>query len=189
MLLQIKICFFVALQYVLQVAEALVRCGYNYNTKIVLAVCANLEKLLGKKELSWSNSFLTTVMELCILHMNSNDAEVRHSYTSFFANIPWDVVMAHIGLFYGKRRRKQRLSDISRYSNDAVNVAQHIHISGVVYEEMQPLQFKVLMKYLLDNEEQSSNWLEEIFICCWPLESDNQVCSFPHSYFRLHVLS
>lgn len=166
----------------MQVAEALVKCGYNYNTKIVLAVCANLEKLLGKKELSWSNNFLTTVMELCILHMNSNDTEVRHSYTSFFANIPWDVAMAHIGLFNGKRRRNHKRSNISLYSNDAVNIAQHIHISGIVYEEMQPLQFKMLMKYLLDNEEQSPNWLEEIFTCCWPLEGDNQVRSLSHSF-------
>lgn len=154
--------------------KVLVKCGYSFNLRVVLAVCDNLEKLLSNKHLSWSNHFLVSVTDLCKLHMDSTNEEVRLKYTSLSANIPWDIAIVEFNKLYGIEQVKHRHRNLNHYNNCTVTMAQHLHLTGSFYGEMQALQFKTFMKYLLDNQDPGDNWLEDLFTCCWPLEADNQ---------------
>ncbi|KAF5303932.1 hypothetical protein FQA39_LY01717 [Lamprigera yunnana] len=172
-----------------KVAKALVKCGYTYDNRVVLAVCANLQKLLNKKELSWNNSFLMSVNDLCILHMNSNDKLIRDSYTNLSENLPWDLTIIQFNKTYSVEETKLKCSDLSLYNNYTVILAQHLHLSGCFYGEMYPLHFTMFMKYLLQGEEQPANLLEEIFMSCWQVETDTQVSANMVSFRSLALNS
>lgn len=157
--------------------RVLVKCGYNLNTRITLAVCENLDKLLSNKQLSWNNNFLVLISDLCKLHMNSTNDEIKQMYTKLSSNIPWDIAVVELNKTETKcyEHLKQKHSNLNYYNNLTVRLAQHLHISGAFYGEMQTLQFKIFMKYLLENKEYDKNWLEDLLTCCWPLESDGQI--------------
>ncbi|KAF5305594.1 hypothetical protein FQR65_LT07674, partial [Abscondita terminalis] len=167
-----------------KVAKVLVKCGYSYDNRVVLSVCKNLQKLLNKKELSWNNVFLTSVNDLCILHMNSNEKLIRDSYTNLSENLPWDLTIIQFNKTYSMEEAKLKCTDLNLYNNYSVILAQHLHLSGSVYGEMLPLHFTMFMKYLLHGEEQLGNLLEDIFMCCWPVESDSQVSNVNMECFR-----
>ncbi|XP_025837692.1 serine/threonine-protein kinase SMG1 [Agrilus planipennis] len=170
-----------------KVANVLVKCGHSFDEKIILAVASNLEKLLHDKNLSWNNTFLNDVHELCVLQMNCNNPKIRQSYTNLLANIPWDVNVIQINKIYSLEESKRRCSNLSENNNYVVTLAQHLHQSGSIFGEMAPLHFKTFMKFLLKNEKkEDSNWLEDIFVCCWPLESD---CSVNMEEFQTLALT
>ncbi|KAK4876755.1 hypothetical protein RN001_009261 [Aquatica leii] len=172
-----------------KVAKALVKCGYSCDNRVVLSVCTNLQKLLNKKELSWNNVFLTSVNDLCILHMNSNNKFIRDSYTNLSENLPWDLTIIQFNKTYSMEEAKLKCTDLNLYNNYSVILSQHLHLSGTVYSEMLPLHFTMFMKYLLHGEEQLGNLLEDIFMCCWPVESDSQVSNSNMESFRSLALN
>lgn len=156
------------------ITKNLVECGYNFDTRIVLAVCDNLEKMLSNKQLSFSNNFLVSVTDLCKLHMTSNNPEIAKRYTYLSANIPWEIAIIEFNKIYSLQHVKQKQFNFDQFNNFSVTLGQHLHLSGNFDDEMQPLHFKVFMKHLLENKEIEGNWLEDLFTMCWPLESDNQ---------------
>lgn len=158
----------------MQVTNVLVKCGYNFNTNIVLMVCENLDKLLSNKQLSWTNTFLSNVTDLCKLHMKSNDANVRDSYTKLAANIPWDICIVELNKTNSTFKKTKTITS-KDYNNFVLYMAQHLHLNGTIESEMYPLQFKNFMNYLLKNERTDNNWLEDIFTSCWTLEGYSQL--------------
>lgn len=159
------------------ITKALVSCGYNYDTRVVIVVCENLEKLLSNRQLSFTNSFLTSVSDLCKLHMTSNDPDIVQRYTHLSAYIPWDIAVVELNKIYSLDQVKHKDSSLDRYDNFTVTLGQHLHLTGSFEGEMQPLHFKIFMKYLLDNQEMENNWLEDLFMICWPLETESQTHS------------
>ena len=160
------------------VTEVLVRCGYHFNTKIVLSVCENLDKLLANKQLSWSNQFLINVCELVKLHLSSNNREIRLKYSKLSSNIPWDVAIVEFN-------KSNSLFDVKKpsfakhYSNYMIWMAQHVHLNNSSTGDIYPLQFKTFMDYLLKNERPDSpNWLEDTFISSWPLQTNYKAMEF-----------
>lgn len=157
-----------------KLADITLACGFCKNESIILTVCQNLDKLLSNKQLSWTNSFLLKVTELCILHMTSNDEQIRNSYTRLSVHIPWDIAVMEFGKMYTIDKTKHESKTLKLYDIHTVALAQHMHIYGSVYGEIVPYQFKVFMNALLKDNNIDPNWLMEIFKCCWPLESDTQ---------------
>jgi PI-3-kinase-related kinase SMG-1 len=161
------------------VTKVLVKCGYHFNTKIVLSVCENLEKLLSNKQLSWSNQFLMNVCDLVKLHLNSNSADIRASYSKLSSNVPWDVAVVEFNKSNSIYDIKKTTANIKDYSNYMVWMAQHLHLNNSVTGDIYPLQFKTFMDYLLKNEScDSANWLEDIFIGSWPLQANYKMVEF-----------
>lgn len=161
------------------VTEVLVKCGYHFNTKIVLSVCENLEKLLSNKQLSWSNQFLINVCDLVKLHVNSNNAEICLTYSKLSSNIPWDIAVVEFNKSNSIYDEKKSTSNLKDYSNYMVWMAQHLHLNNSVSGDMYPLQFKIFADYLLNNEHYNSpNWLEDIFISSWPLQANRKAMEF-----------
>lgn len=158
-----------------KVAETLVQCGYNFNNEIVLAVYENLDKLLGNKQLSWNNVFLSNISDLCKLHMDSSKREIRECYTKLSSNIPWDIAIVELNKTNSVYDIKDKSVSLKDYNNYMVYLAQHSHLIGSVDTEIYPLQFKTLMKYLLTDETLDPGWLEVLFACCWTVESDSQM--------------
>ncbi|KAJ8935612.1 hypothetical protein NQ318_017350 [Aromia moschata] len=158
-----------------RVADVLVKTGYHFNTNIVLAVCNNLDKLLSNKQLAWSNMFLSNITDLCKLHMNSNIDAVRESYSRLSSNIPWDIAVVEINKINSFHHIKHKSTYLNDYNDYMVYLAQHLHLNGTVDGEMYPLQFKTFMNYLLKNEFREANWKEDLFTCCWVVESDSQM--------------
>ncbi|XP_050514722.1 serine/threonine-protein kinase SMG1 [Diabrotica virgifera virgifera] len=158
-----------------KMVDSLVRCGYCFNDKIVLAVYANLDKLLSNKQLSWSYNFLSNISDLCKLHINSNKPEIRKCYTKLSSNIPWDIAVVELNKLNSIYSMKQKSTHLKEYNNYMVYLAQHLHLNGSVDGELYPLHFKTLMKYLLNSEKLQSNWMNEIFTSCWAIESDSQM--------------
>lgn len=156
------------------IIEALVQCGYSFDGRIVLIVCDNLEKLLSNKQLSFSNSFLVCVSDLCKLHMSCNNREIFERYTDLSVNIPWEIAVVEFNKMHTLEHVKQKHFNFEQYNNFTVTLGQHLHLNGGFDGEMQSLHFKIFMKYLLDNQQMDGNWLEDLFMMCWPLESDNQ---------------
>lgn len=159
------------------ISKVLVRCGYSFHARIVLIVCDNLEKLLSNKQLSFNNNFLVSVSDLCKLHMTSNNSEIAQKYTDLSANIPWEIAVTEFNKMYSLEHVKQKQFSFDQFNNFAVTLGQHLHLSGNFDGEMQPLHFKTFMKYLLDNQEMVDNWLEDLFMSSWPLESENHAHS------------
>jgi PI-3-kinase-related kinase SMG-1 len=124
------------------VTKVLVKCGYHFNTKIVLSVCENLEKLLSNKQLSWSNQFLMNVCDLVKLHLNSNSADIRASYSKLSSNVPWDVAVVEFNKSNSIYDIKKTTANIKDYSNYMVWMAQHLHLNNSVTGDIYPLQFK-----------------------------------------------
>ncbi|KAK5642069.1 hypothetical protein RI129_008236 [Pyrocoelia pectoralis] len=172
-----------------KVAKVLVKSGYSYNKGVVRAVCNNLQKLLNKKELSWNNIFLTSVSDLCILHMNSTNKLIRDIYTILSENLPWDLTVTHFNKTYSVEQAKLKCTDLSQYNNYSVILAQHLHLSGAVYSEMLPFHFTIFMNYLLNGEERTENLLEDVFMCCWPVEIDTNVSNVNMEFFRSLALN
>lgn len=156
------------------IAKELVDCGYSFDGRIVLAVCDNLEKMLSNKQLSFSNNFLVLASDLCKLHMTSNNPEIAQRYTYLSANIPWEIAITEFNKIHSLEHVKQKQFTFDEFNNFSLTLGQHLHLSGNFNGEMQSLHFKIFMKYLLENQEMNDNWLEELFMMCWPLESDNQ---------------
>ncbi|KAG5885459.1 hypothetical protein JTB14_037040 [Gonioctena quinquepunctata] len=160
----------------LKLVDALVQCGYHFNENIVLSVHYNLEKLLSNKQLSWSNVFLSNVSDLCKLHMNSNKQAIRECYSKLSSNIPWDIAIVELNSINSIQTMKEKSTALKDYNNYNVYLAQHLHLNGTVDGEMYPLHFNVLMKYLLlKNEMTDLAWMEDIFTCCWVIESEPQM--------------
>lgn len=159
----------------LKVAETLVQCGYNFNNEIVLSVYDNLDKLLSNKQLSWSNVFLSNISDLCKLHMDSSKNEIQENYTKLSSNIPWDIAVVELNKMNSIYDIKEKSATLRDYNNYMVYLAQHFHLSGSVDTEIYHLQFKTLMKYLLTDESPEPGWLEDLFTCCWSVESDSQM--------------
>ncbi|XP_023013215.2 serine/threonine-protein kinase Smg1 [Leptinotarsa decemlineata] len=159
----------------LKLVDALVHCGYNFNEKIVLSVHYNLDKLLSNKQLSWSNLFLACVSDLCKLHMNSNKQLIRECYSRLSSNIPWDIAIVELNSINSIYTMKTKSTTLKDYNNYNVYLAQHLHLNGTVDGEIYPLHFKTLMSYLLKNEPLDSTWMEDIFTCCWAIESEPQM--------------
>lgn len=159
----------------LKVADVLVKCGHNFNTNIVIAVYENLDKLLSNKQLSWSNLFLSNVSDLCKLHMNSNKEIIKESYSKLCSNIPWDIAIVELNKMNSICDLKHKSTNLNDYNSYMVYLAQHSHLNGSIDGEMYPLQFKTFMNYLLKNEEAGDNWMEDLFSCCWAVESDSQM--------------
>ncbi|KYB28836.1 serine/threonine-protein kinase SMG1 [Tribolium castaneum] len=160
------------------VTEVLVKCGYHFNTKIVLSVCENLDKLLSNKQLSWNSQFLMNVCDLVKLHLNSNNNEIRLKYSKLSVNVPWDVAVVELNKSNSGFDAKKSTS-IKDYSNYMVRMAQHLHLNNSVTGDMYPLQFKTFTDYLLKNESsESPNWLEDIFISSWPLQANYKAMEF-----------
>lgn len=157
-----------------KLADVTLACGFCKNESIILTVCQNLDKLLSNKQLSWTNSFLLKVNELCILHMTSNDETIRNSYTRLSVHIPWDIAVMEFGKLHTIERAKHECNTLRSYNIDTVTMAQHMHIYGSIYGEIVPYHFKVFMNALLKDNNIEPTWLIEIFKSCWPLESDNQ---------------
>lgn len=159
----------------LKVAEIQVQCGYCFNNEVVLAVCENLDKLLSNKQLSWNNVFLSNICDLCKLHMDSSKKEIRESYTRLSSNIPWDIAIVELNKMNSVYEIKEKSANLKDHNNYMVYLAQHFHLSGSVDTEIYPLQFKTLMNYLLIDEALEIGWLEDLFTCCWAVESDSQM--------------
>ncbi|KAB0796118.1 hypothetical protein PPYR_10179 [Photinus pyralis] len=172
-----------------KVAKILVKSGYSYNNSVVQAVCNNLQKLLNKKELSWNNLFLKSVSDLCILHMNSTSKPIRDMYTTLSENLPWDLTLTHFNKPYSVEQAKLKCTDLARYSNNTVILAQHLHLSGAVYGEMLPFHFTTFMRYLLNGEERPGNLLEDVFTCCWPIETEPNASNANMEFFRSLALN
>lgn len=159
----------------LKLSETVVQCGYNFNNKIVLSVYDNLDKLLSNKQLSWSNIFLSNISDLCKLHMDSSKKEIRECYTKLSSNIPWDIAIVEFNKMNSIYEIKDKSANLRDYNNYMVYVAQHFHLSGSVETEIYPLPFKTLMKYLLNDETPDTGFLEDLFTCCWTVESDSRM--------------
>ncbi|XP_060520485.1 serine/threonine-protein kinase SMG1 isoform X2 [Cylas formicarius] len=157
-----------------RVTDALVKTGYHFNSRVVEAVCDNLEKLLGNKQLSWSNAFLTDVIDLCKLQMNSNEASVRERYAKLSAHVPWDVAVVEFNKVNGPPVAKH-----PRHSNDfnsyMIYLAQTLHLNGSVDGEFNPQQFRSFMDYLLNDARVDADFLRNAFVCCWALDSESQM--------------
>lgn len=172
-----------------KLVQALVKTGHNYDNRIILYVGDNLKILLSKKELSWNNAFLTSVGELCVLHMNSNDKTIRNTYTRLSLNIPWDLAIMQFKKIYAFAHANLKDNQLNAFDNYTVTLAQHLHQSGSVYGEILPFHFTMFMKYLLEGERHCSNWLEDIFMCCWPVDADLQTNTNNLESFRSLALS
>ncbi|KAJ8940266.1 hypothetical protein NQ314_010760 [Rhamnusium bicolor] len=160
----------------LKTVEVLVKCGYHFNTKVALAVCDNLDKLLCNKQLSWSNIFLSSITDLCKLHMNSNKVLLRECYSKLSSNIPWDIAIVELNKMNSIYNIKHKSTNLKDYNDYMVYLAQHLHLNGTIDGEMYPLQFKTFVNYLLKNQLlQDDNWMEDLFTCCWAVESDSQM--------------
>ncbi|KAJ8915770.1 hypothetical protein NQ315_004582 [Exocentrus adspersus] len=171
----------------LKLADVLVKCGYHFNTNIAVAVCNNLEKLLSNKQLSWSNIFLSNISDLCKLHMDSNKKTVQESYSKLSSNIPWDIGIVELSKINSVSDMKRRCTNLNDYNSYMIYLAQHSHLNGSIDGEMYPLQFKAFMNFLLKNEENSINWMEDLFSCCWAVESDAQMNT--ELYYELAINS
>ncbi|CAH1985475.1 unnamed protein product [Acanthoscelides obtectus] len=163
-----------------KLADVIVDCGYNFNPRIVLSVCENLEKLLSNKQLSWSSTFLTNVSDLCKLHMTSTKEEIRNCYSRLLANIPWDITIAELNKVNTAQSLKEKCATEKKNLNYAVYLGQQLHLNGSIESELYPLQFKQLTKYLLKNEPMDISQMEDIFSSCWLSDSDSLVYSVPY---------
>ena len=155
-----------------ELADVVLKCGYTLDVQIALAVCENLSALLENKHLSWKNSFLANIVSLCSLHMISNNETLRDCYSKLSVNVPWDVTIKEFGKMYKVDEAKRKYNGLDCYNNYTVVLAQHMHVYGSVYGEMLPLHFKSFTNYLLKGDMSNSNWLEDVFLGCWPIESD-----------------
>ncbi|XP_022908365.2 serine/threonine-protein kinase SMG1 [Onthophagus taurus] len=173
-----------------QLVEITLKSGYSKIDNVILTVCKNLDKLLSNKRLAFPNAFLTNINELCVLHMTSNNPEVRQNYTKLSVNIPWDIAVKEFGKLYTIDKAKQIYGNsISRYNVYTCVLAQHLHVYGSMYGEMLPFQLKSFMNYLLKNEMSSEKWLEDIFIICWYIDAENQISPYTTQFYDLALKS
>ncbi|KAH1004120.1 hypothetical protein HUJ04_003920 [Dendroctonus ponderosae] len=157
------------------ITEVLVKCGYHFNVQVIDAVCQNLEKLLSNKQLAWSNVFLTSVSDLCKLHMTSNNPNLCNRYSKLSANIPWDIAIVEFNKVNVINTSSQKSCNSKDFNSFMIYMAQNLHLNGSVVGEMYPEQFKKFMNYLLKKNNTSAELLEEIFTTCWAQDCESQM--------------
>ncbi|XP_044735996.1 serine/threonine-protein kinase SMG1 isoform X2 [Chrysoperla carnea] len=158
----------------MEFTNAITQCGFDINGDIVTTVYETLSLLLSNNRAKWSTDFLTKLSDLCALHMNCVDEEIRNKYSILSTKIPWNIITFNIEkqsqLSKIKRKYKNQLPQ-GEYNKSVVQLAQHLHItrSGGGNIEMHTQNFKKFMSHLLFGHEHELNWLENILNSCWPL--------------------
>lgn len=152
-----------------EISQALIDSGYSCEIPVALAVYSNLKILLSYPRVSWNLSFLFSVNNLCILHVNSTNECIREAYANLLALLPWYITIHNCCKIPTVYRLKHS-GDISNYNNDTVEIAQHFHMKRSQLGELLQLQFKKITSYLLKGINHEENWLKDTFNCCSPLE-------------------
>ncbi|XP_063243710.1 serine/threonine-protein kinase SMG1 isoform X2 [Bacillus rossius redtenbacheri] len=153
------------------VLAAVVRAGHTTEPVIVLGVLGNLQQLLGTPDVEWQPKLLSSVVDLCIFHLNFNNAKVRHSVFSIIASIPWQITLAQLisASTNTTNFKDTPLHELSSFTQETVVTAQRHHLMRGSCGEMQPYHFRKFMGYLLQALHHSGDWLVGLFYGCWPV--------------------
>lgn len=140
---------------------------------ISLAVCRTLQLAFQFQNVSWKVNFLTSITELCLLHINSTYADVASGYSQLLSVLPWNVTLPILA----------NMNFEVHYQNPEGCVPQKIrwsHTSQLSKNEvglMGQQEFRQFMWYLIHGEQEECSWLLDLFSQSWPLSLGSNVHS------------
>ena len=68
--------------------------GSSINPKIAIAVCDNLEVLIGDGRAIWPEFVYTGIVDLAMLHLTSYHENVRKKYLQLLSHVPINIVLS-----------------------------------------------------------------------------------------------
>ncbi|XP_034250537.1 serine/threonine-protein kinase SMG1 [Thrips palmi] len=157
------------------VLSAVVSKGHSALKKppISLAVCGTLQVVFQFQNISWRSNFLTSVTELCLLHINCTYADVATGYSQLLSVLPWNItlpVLAHMNFEVHSQNPKGCVPQKIRWSYSSQLSKNEVGLMG-------QQEFRQFMWYLIHGEEGERSWLLDLFSQSWPLSLCSNVNS------------
>ncbi|XP_012271718.1 serine/threonine-protein kinase SMG1 isoform X2 [Orussus abietinus] len=161
------------------IVSSLLACGATTNHEVSVAVCGNIEALIGAKNATWSEETYSSIADLAMMHITSNDATVKDKYGQLLMYVPVNIVIQKLNrrCLLSDTKRLQELKD---YSTESLILAQRLHMRGNGNGEMQAQHFKSYMAYLLQEHHFDAFGLSEVFTLCWPIVSESETTAMMH---------
>lgn len=148
--------------------------GFTTNERILKHTIKNIDVLIMNRSIRSNNYIMNKLAELCMLHIDNNNIDIRKKFALIFTFVPLDLTLDLIIAHNAKCERYKS----KQYSLSLTNIkcSQKEHLMKDTYGQMSTEEFKTFMNYLLLGSAYHNGWLKDSFLNCWPVQnskSDN----------------
>nr|XP_032520862.1 serine/threonine-protein kinase SMG1 isoform X1 [Danaus plexippus plexippus] len=159
-------CFHVLITNMLALAQ-------SFNSDIVLLVIKNFHFLLKNKSMVWNLVLLKSIALVCTLHIDNTNKGLSKICKELLFELPWDIVQQEFDKQTVKVFLSRKLSTNLTINCDAkINTFKEYLMRGS-FSTLSGHHFRQIMDTILDTNIESKDFLQDIYICYWPLQSDD----------------